>query len=1124
MPPPRRTSLAAANKIFVDRTEPQIAFERAALHIPADRSSLLVYYGVGGQGKTALCRELLRKTDPAQEPSYGFLRRALLDLHGRPKTDPDLLLVWLRNAFAKAGVPTPCFDLAFAIVWDATRGEQELPAMESAWLARQKDVAGQVASEGFAKIGEAISEAAISVPVFGKLFSFAAKWSIRKGYEKYLHATREALAEMYDGAELKPAFELSQLLPWMLAQDLNHHLAAHPDARFVLLVDEYERVFDQGGAGTLWRDNPFDRHVRSFVQETNGLLAVFFSRERLPWDDDPAWKDDLADTQHLLGGLSDGDADDFLKAIPVPDAALRAAMIAGARETAQPGSPVYPLMLDLQVEHWRELVAQNRQISPEMFNVAASDFVARRNDIIKRVLRDYEQPMQSTLIRLACARRFDRTTFEYAVREFYTGLSLDAFERLADLSFINRAPDGYLSFHGIVRDVLIEMLPVDERLRVMRSLFEHFEARSKAASLREIGAAHAVALFETAYLGWQLSKTDYLSWLQKACEPLLEAAKFVECLELWRQTSSLIRAKYGDVNENTAFCIAQIANVHASIGNFRETLRSCEEALSIFERTGTLESAPAVEALTNLGIALQILGDNTRARQVIERSIKENIRVHGRMHQDTAAAINSLGLHFRSEGDLEKAADALRESIDIYEKLYGKSHHHYGVGLSNLALTLDERGKRDEARSLLEQALLVCEESLGNEHPTIATIAGNLAHILSGAGEREAAIKLYKRAIAIAEKALGHDHANIALFTSNLLLTQGGDGDFDEVRDLYLKAIATSAKALGENHSNTLAIKSNLAFHYESGGRFEESLSAHQETLAAAQKHLPPDHPDIALYTNSLASTLLKSGDARAALELFRRAVELADKQFPAGHGMTMLIQSNLAICLAANGDTEESEALLSRILATIEQGGSYSEGVHTNVAHMLAERERYAEEIVYRKRLVEIAETIYGPQTLEGGLALNNLAIALWKNGHTEESVGLFQSALATLEVTVGNEHKEAINVIVNLAAALSEHGEQEQAKQLHFRALKATENTYGPKHIMAAYRLNDIALILQGQERFEEASSFYERALAIAEEVQGRSHPDVQIILQNMTENNAALDGDEAEERDIASKPSIH
>lgn len=290
MPPLRAHAFPAANKIFVDRERPQKILEDAAFAIPAGGSIVRVFYGVGGQGKTALCRELWRKTDPAVEPSYAFLRRAELDLHGRQKDDPDLLLVWIRNGFAEAGVNLPAFDLALAITWEETRGEQPFPKLNKPWLTRITTAADITLAEAPLELkfwlisetaGKLVGEVAREIPGLGLLPRIGG-WAIDKTKRAYLEWARHELKELYRAGELKKPYELSALLPWMLAQDLNHHLAAHPQDRFILFIDEYERVFDEAGAGARWKENPFDSHVRTLIKDTNGLLAVFFSRERLP--------------------------------------------------------------------------------------------------------------------------------------------------------------------------------------------------------------------------------------------------------------------------------------------------------------------------------------------------------------------------------------------------------------------------------------------------------------------------------------------------------------------------------------------------------------------------------------------------------------------------------------------------------------------------------------------------------------------------------------------------------------------------------------------------------------------------------------------------------------------------
>ncbi|MCE8472106.1 hypothetical protein LZ189_24240, partial [Rhodovulum sulfidophilum] len=196
--------------------------------------------------------------------------------------------------------------------------------------------------------------------------------------------------------------------------------------------------------GPRWQENVFDKYLRDFVKETDGLLLLIFSRERLHWEDHPDWRADLDGNQHLLGGLPDEDAEDWLRKVPVDDAEIRTAMIEGARETAAPAAPVYALMLELQVTHWRQL---GEEAVPADFEVAARSFEARRLELVTRIMRGYGGPIQDVLARLAVVQRFDRTAFEAVTREFNIPLADSAFDRIAALSMMSAGDEGWLTPH-----------------------------------------------------------------------------------------------------------------------------------------------------------------------------------------------------------------------------------------------------------------------------------------------------------------------------------------------------------------------------------------------------------------------------------------------------------------------------------------------------------------------------------------------------------------------------------------------------------------------------------------------------------------------------------------------------
>jgi len=685
MPPPRRKPCpAGTGEIFVNREASKKVFEDAVFSIPADRSIVRVFYGIGGQGKSALCRELLRATNPAVEPSYAFLRRAELDLHRRPKTDPDLLLVWIRNGFASAGVAFPAFDLALAIIWQATRGEEPFPSLENAWLAKSADTLVNVAPDAVKVLREVTEKTVETIPGLGILITKGSKWVIDKTKRAYLERTRPHLQELCRSGELKKLYELSELLPWMLAQDLNHHLADHPAERFVLFIDEYEGVFDEGGAGARWRENLFDRHMREFVRETNGLLAAFFPREKLPWGNDPDWRADLDGAQHLIGGLTAKDADEWLRKVPIEDPSLRKAIIDSARESVGDDSPVYPLLLELQIEHGRELAARGNALTPESFYIASDTFEGRCTELVQRVLRDYGDELQVTLERLSVANRFDRAAFQHVVSVFGTGLPFDSFERIAGLSFITKSQDGFLVMHRVIADAIQSMLSKERYQSSTEALLKHYESRAAVSSPRDVTDHTISALFEAAYLRRQIGIDGYVDWLNQKAAPVQMAARFAAGEQLWRETLHLVEEKFGEEHPSTA------------------------------------------ASYNNVAYNLNAQGRYEEAEPLYRKALDIRARVLGEEHPDTAASYNNVASNLNAQGRYEEAEPLYRKALDISERVLGEEHPSTAASYNNVAYNLNAQGRYEEAEPLYRKALDIRARVLGEEHPQTRVIRSNL--------------------------------------------------------------------------------------------------------------------------------------------------------------------------------------------------------------------------------------------------------------------------------------------------------------------------------------------------------------------------------------------------------------
>ncbi len=336
-----------ANRVFTNREKPIALFNAARAGLDPARHQVLAFHGIGGQGKTALRKRLaqiLAGEDP-RRAVWGVLDCQVFDQAARG-------LLELRKTLRDSG-PVRCtaFDVAIAVYWEKAYPTEDIDKALKDLLNDHEGVLGAIADNAPAWL-----ELAQTLPAGLGLGVKA----LRLARKKYKDSAAKRQVEALQGIEHLDATQLLDKLPYFLAVDLRE---LGDTRQPVIFLDTYE---------ALWSDKPdktglatveTDAWVRELVAAAPGVLFVVFGRDRLSWHErfpEDGWGGCLE--QHRLDGLSEADADQFLRLIPVAEPAIRAAMVKAAQGAAESSpSPAgrgvgemmpaaHPFYLDLSVD------------------------------------------------------------------------------------------------------------------------------------------------------------------------------------------------------------------------------------------------------------------------------------------------------------------------------------------------------------------------------------------------------------------------------------------------------------------------------------------------------------------------------------------------------------------------------------------------------------------------------------------------------------------------------------------------------------------------------------------------------------------------------------------------------
>ena len=438
------------------------------------------------------------------------------------------------------------------------------------------------------------------------------------------------------------------------------------------------------------------------------------------------------------------------------------------------------------------------------------------------------------------------------VRTFGTAFPLDSFDRIAGLSFVTTADDGFLSLHNVVAEAIRETLSEEMRQTSLAALFEHFSSRVKVAWHREITTANVTALFEAAYLRQAQGLHGYAEWLSEATEPLRVAAQYAPLTTLWRDTSIAIEKALGAEHADTAVSLNNLAYLLKAQGDYVGAQPLYERALAIREKTLGAEHPDTAQSLNNLARLLQAQGDYARTRPLYERALAICEKALGPEHPLTALSLNNsrpASLRATMPGRGRFTSGRWRSTRRRWGRnIPTRPEPQQPRLLLQARATAPGRGRfgarpgHPRRRSVPS---IPTPRRASTTSPCCFRIQADFA----------AARPLYERALAIREKVLGPDHPETATSLNNLATLLQARAT-SPAPGRFRAGAGDLEKALGARASHTAMSLDNLGLCLRPGAIAPTHGRSYERALAICEKALGPDHPDTATIRNNLANLL----------------------------------------------------------------------------------------------------------------------------------------------------------------------------------------------------------------------------------------------------------------------------
>ncbi len=260
------------------------------------------------------------------------------------------------------------------------------------------------------------------------------------------------------------------------------------------------------------------------------------------------------------------------------------------------------------------------------------------------------------------------------------------------------------------------------------------------------------------------------------------------------------RGMYGDVNEDTAATLKELADAVDQDGDLKEAIPLMQRAVAVQRKLRGATPHPALaEAINDLASMLEDNNQYNEAEALFNESLAMMRRLYGNKHPYIATALTNLALLEMKKGDLARSESTYREVLAMQRELLGDNHPDVAETLSKIAFVQYESGNKRQGLATLQQSLKMYQSLFPGDHPEVARIMNRVGFWLTLAGDYGAADRDLRTALDMRRRLLDKTHPDIAASLTHVAILEVATGKFaqgartaHEAKDIYSAALSPS--------------------------------------------------------------------------------------------------------------------------------------------------------------------------------------------------------------------------------------------------------------------------------------------------------------------------------------------